>query len=274
MKTIMKKNARILLIIYVLTWFLIGPNCLIKSSADGEIQDNILCQKGTYINSNNEKTTYYLVTVPLHDDSGEIIPIVSDYDEEYSPVMHAKKNRTRVTANSGMTLSHKQGAVINNGRVIKESEYLNKNPYLVYVGFDENRQVYEYSMDTDPAIMLADGIRNASIAYYRLVTDCIVRDVSQIGLSKSNLKQNPRMAMFVKEDGAVCFLACDGRNPDDAGLTPYELGYLMVGFGAVDGWNLDGGGSTSLSLNGVKLNKNIDGNGTVDRNIHVTWNVP
>ena len=163
MKTIMKKNARILLIIYVLTWFLIGPNCLIKSSADGEIQDNILCQKGTYINSNNEKTTYYLVTVPLHDDSGEIIPIVSDYDEEYSPVMHAKKNRTRVTANSGMTLSHKQGAVINNGRVIKESEYLNKNPYLVYVGFDENRQVYEYSMDTDPAIMLADGIRNAII---------------------------------------------------------------------------------------------------------------
>ena len=229
---------------------------------------------GIYTNEDDENTTYYLVTVPLRDTKGNIIPIIADWDDTRSPMAHAQQEKTSLTANSGMTVSNTNGAVIKDGVVVHESDYTTYKDYLVYVGFDANRGIHEYTVRTSSEDMISDGIKNACIAYYRLVTNGVVRDVSDIGLAESNLEKNPRMAMFTKSDGSVCFLACDGREETEAGLTPEELGDLMVSLGAVDGWNLDGGGSTSLSVNGVKQNKHIDGNGTVDRMIHVTWNVP
>ena len=229
---------------------------------------------GIYTNADGDDTTYYLATVPLKDSKGNIIPIMAEWDETRSPMIHAQQEKTSLTADSGMTVSGANGAVIRDGVVVHESGYTTYKDFLVYVGFDENRQAHEYAVRTSAQSMISAGIKNACIAYYRLVTNGAVRDVSDIGLPESNLNMNPRMAMFTKADGSVCFLACDGRKAEESGLTPAELGSLMVSLGAVDGWNLDGGGSTSLSVNGVKQNKHIDGSGTVDRLIHVTWNVP
>ena len=234
----------------------------------------ITLTKGVYTNDDGDTTNYYVVTIPKYDSDGNIIPITADYDSSLSPMNHAAKNKTSVTANSGMGSGGGQGAVIHNGTVAYESTYTSPPSYLVYVGFDSDREITEYPSDTSSSTMIGDGIMNACIAYYRLVTNGVVRDVSDIGLPVTNLNPNPRMAIFTKSNGDVCFLACDGRYTTDAGLLPSELGALMVSLGAVDGWNLDGGGSTSLSVNGVKQNKHIDNNGTTDRNIHVTWNVP
>ena len=236
---------------------------------------NVTVESDVYVDAEGNETTYYVASVPFKDEYNQIIPIYADYDTENSPMYHAFKDKTSLTSNSGMiTASTDGGSVIKNGEIIHSMEPMTHNN-LVYVGFDANRDIHEYPYNTSAQAMLNDGIVNASVAYYRLVNNGSVIDVSDIGLPASNLKNNPRNSIFIKSDKTICFLACNGREKGaENGLTPAELGSLMVSHGAVDGWNLDGGGSTSLTVKGIKQNKHIDGGGTVDRDIHVTWNVP
>jgi hypothetical protein len=63
----------------------------------------------------------------------------------------------------------------------------------------------------------------------------------------------PRAALGVSPDW-IFAVACDGRAPQDAGLTLRELAELMSGLGAERAINLDGGGSTSLVYDGVLRN--------------------
>jgi hypothetical protein len=61
--------------------------------------------------------------------------------------------------------------------------------------------------------------------------------------------RHPRAALGF--DGArLIAVACDGRAHDEAGLTLDELADALVGLGARDALNLDGGGSTSLVYGG------------------------
>ena len=250
-----------------------------RDLADTGYYKDLIVTTGTYTNVNGENTEYYIVTVPPVDSDGSPIPIEANLDPGTTPLTHAQKEHTTLTTNSSLDLNHYTvaPAVIHNGEIIRESTFgpvISQYPYVVYVGFDEQRRPHEYPITTSASDMVADGIKEASVAYYRLVIDGVARDVSDIGLSPSNLRVNPRMALFTKSDGSICFLACDGRDGSNEGLTPSELASLMITSGAVQGWNLDGGGSTSLVLNGSKLNRNIDDNGMTDRHVIVTWNVP
>ena len=61
--------------------------------------------------------------------------------------------------------------------------------------------------------------------------------------------RHPRTAIGVKADGSVFFIAADGRQIGySQGMTLYELADLMLDYGAVDAYNLDGGGSTTMVL--------------------------
>ena len=238
--------------------------------------DEVTVTTGTYINGNGNDTAYYVSTVPKHDTEGNQIDIYAGYDTDVSPLGYAGKNLTTLTTNTSLDLVAGKPAVISNGEVVRESTFdgiASNYPFVVYVGFDSDRVPHEYPITTTPATMISDGIINAAAAYYRLVRNRSAVDVSNIGLPASNLKAHPRMAMFTKSNGDICFLACDGRDAIDEGLTPSELAGLMIDLGAVDGWNMDGGGSTSMVIQCNKINRNVDGNGTEDRNINVTWNV-
>ena len=57
--------------------------------------------------------------------------------------------------------------------------------------------------------------------------------------------RHPRAALGSDGERLIAF-ACDGRADDEAGLTIDELAATMVGLGARDALNLDGGGSTTL----------------------------
>jgi hypothetical protein len=73
--------------------------------------------------------------------------------------------------------------------------------------------------------------------------------------------RHPRAALGI---GANVLLAvvCDGRGPDDAGLSLGELADLMASLGAEAAINLDGGGSTSLVCDGQLLNRPREQDGT------------
>ena len=66
---------------------------------------------------------------------------------------------------------------------------------------------------------------------------------------------HPRTAAGIRNDGTLLLLVVDGRQPVSRGVDLEQLAALMVGIGAEEALNLDGGGSSSLFVNGRLLNR-------------------
>ncbi|WP_308634040.1 phosphodiester glycosidase family protein [Paenibacillus silvisoli] len=70
----------------------------------------------------------------------------------------------------------------------------------------------------------------------------------------------PRTVIANYKDNQLLFLVIDGRNENgSSGATLMEAQLLLQRFGAVDGYNLDGGGSSTLVFNGRVVNHPSDG---------------
>jgi hypothetical protein len=63
----------------------------------------------------------------------------------------------------------------------------------------------------------------------------------------------PRAALGLCRDELIA-VACEGRADDEAGLTMAELAVALTELGAEEAINLDGGGSTSLVVDGALVN--------------------
>ena len=61
-------------------------------------------------------------------------------------------------------------------------------------------------------------------------------------------RANPRTALGIRSDGSVVFHVLDGRGEHSAGATLTELAAGLLDLGCVDAVNLDGGGSSIMSL--------------------------
>lgn len=74
-------------------------------------------------------------------------------------------------------------------------------------------------------------------------------------------KRAPRTIVANYKDDQLLFLVADGYNESgSSGATLEEMQLLLQRYGTVDGYNLDGGGSSSLIFNGRVINKPSDGN--------------
>jgi exopolysaccharide biosynthesis protein len=78
---------------------------------------------------------------------------------------------------------------------------------------------------------------------------------------KTSPKRAPRTVIASYKDDQILFLVADGYNEKgSSGATLAEMQLLLQRYGALDGYNLDGGGSTTLVFNGQVINKPSDGN--------------
>ena len=76
------------------------------------------------------------------------------------------------------------------------------------------------------------------------------------------INRNPRTLAGSKPDGTILLVAVDGRNPQiSVGLSFHESSLLMKALGAKDALNLDGGGSTTMVINGNIVNHPSDSAG-------------
>ena len=66
---------------------------------------------------------------------------------------------------------------------------------------------------------------------------------------------HPRTAAGVAADGSLLLLIVDGRQPMSRGVDLEQLAAIMAGIGAEEALNLDGGGSSSLVVNGTLVNR-------------------
>ncbi|WP_207222702.1 phosphodiester glycosidase family protein [Herbihabitans rhizosphaerae] len=76
------------------------------------------------------------------------------------------------------------------------------------------------------------------------------------------IKRNPRMVLGVDRRGRILLLTSAGRQPGYSdGLGVAESAELIRSLGAVDAVNLDGGGSTTMVLNGTMITMPSDATG-------------
>ncbi|MCM1054395.1 MAG: phosphodiester glycosidase family protein [Bacteroides sp.] len=67
---------------------------------------------------------------------------------------------------------------------------------------------------------------------------------------------NPRTAIGQRADGAMLLLVIDGRQSNSLGASLVDVQDVMLKFGAVNAYNLDGGSSSSMLFNGEHINSN------------------
>jgi exopolysaccharide biosynthesis protein len=73
--------------------------------------------------------------------------------------------------------------------------------------------------------------------------------------------RHPRTAVAKLKDGKFLMITVDGRQEESAGINLQNLAEILLEFGATDAMNLDGGGSTTMFLNGKVINKPSDKEG-------------
>ena len=73
--------------------------------------------------------------------------------------------------------------------------------------------------------------------------------------------RHPRTAVANLKDGKFLMITVDGRSESSGGIGLYDLADLLLEFGAVDAMNLDGGGSTTMYLDGKVVNHPSDKEG-------------
>lgn len=73
--------------------------------------------------------------------------------------------------------------------------------------------------------------------------------------------RHPRTAVAKLKSGKFLMITVDGRSESSGGIGLYDLANLLLEFGAVDAMNLDGGGSTTMFLDGKVVNYPSDKEG-------------
>jgi len=71
--------------------------------------------------------------------------------------------------------------------------------------------------------------------------------------------KNPRTAIAVQKNGRAMCVVVEGRRSDAEGMTQVALSELLIKLGAVRAINMDGGGSSTIILNGVLMNRTAGG---------------
>ena len=78
-----------------------------------------------------------------------------------------------------------------------------------------------------------------------------VGENEEVGMAMAS---NPRTAVGYLGNNHYVFVVSDGRTSDSAGLSLYELASFMKEICLVDGYNLDGGGSSTMVFKGEIIN--------------------
>lgn len=223
----------------------------------------------TTVTERHNNTTCYITTIPFNDHNGEEIkPYLAECNE--SPLRYAQKNKTSFTMNASLGWH----TLIHNGELLVDRD--SDNPWLPdcaeYLCIDDSRNLFGVRANNSTYQNLINaGAKEAFLVFYQIIINGAYPDWSDIDNQWSDegtnvaTSRHPRQCIGIKPDKTLIVLTTDGRRPSEWGLTSEECADILADLGCINAWNLDGGGSTNTTINGYKINANIDNEYTSDR---------
>lgn len=145
-----------------------------------------------------------------------------------------------------------KGYVIRNGVLYQETGYTNDQEDLVIYPDGSFRIIREKEVSAQE--LYDEGAWQVFTFGPALVEDgkLTVDEDDEVSTHKAS---NPRTAIGIVDELHYVFIVSDGRTSESEGLSLMELGELMVDLGVKTGYNLDGGGSSTMIFNGKVVNK-------------------
>ena len=87
-------------------------------------------------------------------------------------------------------------------------------------------------------------------------------DTTEGTFPRFSANRHPRTGIgFSRDSTTLYFITVDGRQESSVGMSLIEFADLMISLGVHEGLNLDGGGSTTLVINGTVVNSPSDSTG-------------
>lgn len=240
---------------------------ILKKIEDTNIfYENISTSK---IFDNVSKTYYYLTTIPRCDKDGSIIPLkMGIANDDYTcsslegTLKHAWRKNSTLCINCGVwnvETVKPIASVIYEGKILyKDIPTVTPEKYQ-YFGITRDNRYKVYPIGTTPEAMLFDDVYYACAIFASLIVD-------GIPVEQTDMRKEPRQSIGFTSDNDIIIITCDGRNYESEGMTYNDLARLHALNGSVNAYILDGGGSSSTVLRGVKQNENTD-NFTTDRSV-------
>lgn len=210
---------------------------------------------------NTSNTYYYLTTIPCHDNKGSPIPLKMGIANDdlscstlESTLKHAWRKNASICINCGVynvDTDKPIASIIYEGKILyKDIPTVTPEKYQ-YFAITKDRQYKVYPIGTTPEAMLYDEVYYACPIFQSLI-------LNGEPVTQTDTRVEPRQSIGFTANGDVIIISCDGRNYESLGMSYDDLARLHALNGSVNAYILDGGGSTSVVLRGVKQNENID----------------
>lgn len=146
------------------------------------------------------------------------------------------------------------------GFVLSAGSKWNDDPYKRLKVGSPSKIVLRRGLDNAANDFVAEDITNG---VSKLVKDGKVfltweKEKSSRSFSET---RHPRTAVARLKDGKFLMLTVDGRSESSGGISLHDLAEYLITLGAADAMNLDGGGSTTMFLDGKIVNHPSDKEG-------------
>ena len=154
------------------------------------------------------------------------------------------------------------GAIIQNGELV----WTHSGGSGGLIGFTKDHKMY--LTDKTPAEAIADGMENAVEFGPNLIVNGKVSKIHGDG----GWGTAPRSVIAQRKDGVVLFLIIEGRLPGySIGATMNDVIDILLRYKAYNAANLDGGASSTMSIDGKLWNKPSAGGEYGGRTVSNAW---
>ena len=189
---------------------------------------------------------------------------------KYGKNITAKTSATAQDVNAILAINgdyygvQESGYVLRNGVIYRQTAAKNRQDLVIYK--DGSFEIINET-DISATELLENGAYNILSFGPGLVENGEISINENTEVAKA-MADNPRTAIGIINDLHYVFVVSDGRTNESEGLSLYELANFMKNLGVKTGYNLDGGGSSSMYFNGNLINKpTTNGNKISERGV-------
>ena len=227
------------------------------SYSDDNIQINL-----ETITTNN--TTVYVADIQVS--SAEYLKTALAQNT-YGTNITAKTSETAAANNAILAINgdyygaNSTGYVIKNGILYRDAVRDNASYGDLVIYADGSFEIV-YEDEVTAHELIDKGVVNLLAFGPSLVEDgeIVVDTSTEVGRAMAS---NPRTAIGIIDENHYIIVVADGRTTESEGLSLYQMAEIMKEYGATTAYNLDGGGSSTLYLNGQVINNPTTNGNTI-----------